>query len=152
MHEKVVARLEREGLTLPPAPRPVAAYVPAVVVGNLVFSSGQLPIKDGKLVYTGKLPQDLSVEDGYQACRLAALNALAAVAGVVDLDLVQRVVRVGGFVQSAPGFGEQPKVVNGASELLGAVFGDRGQHARAAVGVSELPLNAAVEVEILVSL
>jgi enamine deaminase RidA (YjgF/YER057c/UK114 family) len=124
--------------------------VPALRSGDLVFSSGQLPIVDGALVATGKLGDGITAEQGYQLARTCAINALAAVGGVVDLDSVVRVVKVVGFVASDPSFSGQPGVVNGASELLGDVFGDAGRHARSAVGVAVLPLDAPVEVEIVV--
>lgn len=152
MHDRVRARLEKEGLILPEAPQPVAAYIPSIRSGNLAFSSGQLPIRGGKLQFTGRLTAELSIEEGYEAARLCTLNALAALAGVVDLDQIVRVVRVGGFVQSDVTFHDQPKVVNGASELLRAVFDDQGQHVRTAVGVAALPLDAACEIEVVVAL
>lgn len=143
-------RLKELGLVLPEAPKPVAAYVPSVRTGNLVFVAGQIALKDGKLAWTGRLGRDLSVESGQAAARQCALNALAVVkAEVGSLDAVKRVVRVGVFVASADGFTDQPKVANGASELLQAVFGDNGRHARAAVGVNELPLGSPVEVELI---
>ncbi len=148
----VRARLESLGLTLPPVPKPVAAYVPAVRVGDLVFVSGQLPFHEGKLVATGLVPTAVSVEEAYQACRVAVLNALAAVAMVADLDQVSQVVRVGGFVAAASDFQDHPKVVNGASDLLREIWQQAGQHARAAVGVSSLPLGASVEIELVVRL
>lgn len=147
---KIEARLAELGISLPPVAKPVAAYVPAVRAGRFVYTSGQLPMVDGKLAYQGKLGADLSVEDGYQAARICALNALAAVQAVAgSLDRVERIVKVVGFVASAPGFNDQPKVVNGASELLGEIFGEAGRHARSAVACNELPLNAAVEVELV---
>ena len=144
-------RLAELGITLPTPPKPVAAYVPAVISGHQIYVSGQLPSQGGQIVYKGKLGRDVSIEDGYQAARLCAINALAVIADAIghDWSKLVRIVRVGGFVASAEGFTDQPKVVNGASELFQAVLGDRGIHARAAVGVSELPLGAAVEVEIL---
>lgn len=143
-------RLEELGIALPEAPRPVAAYVPAVRCGNLLFTSGQIALRDGTVVYRGKVGRELSEEEGYAAARLCALNSLAvARAELGSLDLVRRVVKVVGYVNSAPGFTAQPRVLNGASELLAAVFGDAGRHARAAVGVSELPLDSAVEVEMV---
>lgn len=148
----VTARLRALGLSLPPVPKPVAAYVPAVRVGHLVFTSGQLPFQDGQLVSMGPVPSRASIEDAYQACRVAVLNALAAVAMVADLDQVQRVVRIGGFVASEDGFHDQPKVVNGASDLLREIWQEAGQHARTAVGVSALPLGASVEIELVVEL
>lgn len=146
-------RLLELGIALPEPPKPVAAYIPAVTFGHLVFISGQLPSVAGQVKYAGKIGADLTPEEGYQAARLCAINALSVLAGEVgDLERVIRIVRVGGFVNSAPGFTGQPQVINGASELLGAVFGDNGRHARAAVGVNELPLNAAVEVELLAAI
>ncbi|CAJ1579013.1 RidA family protein [[Mycobacterium] wendilense] len=144
------ARLEELGLTLPPVVAPVAAYVPAVRTGNLVYTSGQLPMVDGELPAQGKVGGAVSAEDARELARRCALNALAAVHALVGLDSVTRVVKVVGFVASAPGFNGQPGVVNGASQLLGDVFGDAGAHARSAVGVSELPLDAPVEVELIV--
>jgi enamine deaminase RidA (YjgF/YER057c/UK114 family) len=129
---------------------PLASYVPAVRTGNLVYTSGQLPIEGGKLAGTGKVGGEISPEEGKALARICALNALAAVGSVVDIDAVARVVKVVGFVASAPGFNGQPGVVNGASDLLAEVFGDNGVHARSAVGVSELPLDAPVEVELIV--
>lgn len=147
---KVAERLTELGLTLPAVPAPVAAYVPAVRTGSHIYTSGQLPLVEGKLGVTGLLGADVSAETGYEQARIAGLNALAAVASVVDLDDVVRIVKAVGFVASAPGFTGQPAVVNGASELFGAVFGDAGNHARSAVGVAVLPLNAPVEVELIV--
>ena len=129
---------------------PLAAYVPAVRTGNLVYTAGQLPMDGGKLVVTGKVGADVTPEDGKALARVCALNALAAVHSLVGIDSVTRVVKVVGFVASAPGFNGQPGVINGASELFGEVFGDAGAHARSAVGVSELPLDAPVEVEVIV--
>jgi enamine deaminase RidA (YjgF/YER057c/UK114 family) len=145
----VLDKLASLGIQLPAAPKAVANYVPAVVAGNTVIVSGQLPMKDGALASKGYLGKDVSVEDGYAAARQCAINGLAALAGVIDgdFDRVKQVVRVGGFVASASGFTDQPKVINGASDFLVEVFGEAGRHARAAVGVSELPLGAAVEVE-----
>lgn len=150
----VAARLRELGLTLPPVAAPVAAYVPAVRSGSLVWTSGQLPFVDGALAATGLVgdgPDDVSPELAKGLARAAALNALAAVADVTgDLDAVVRVVKVVGFVASAPGFTGQPQVVNGASELLGEVLGAAGVHARSAVGVAALPLGSPVEVELVV--
>lgn len=143
-------RLAQLGLTLPAVAKPLAAYVPAVRTGNLVYTSGQLPSVDGALTHAGKVGAEVTPEDAKIAARTCALNALAAVHGLVGVDAVTRVVKVVGFVASAPGFNGQPGVVNGASELLGEVFGDAGVHARSAVGVSELPLDAPVEVELIV--
>ena len=141
------------GLSLPTAAAPVAAYVPAVKSGNLVFTAGQLPAVDGKLVKEGKVGRDVTAEDAKELAQICALNALAAISLVADLDQIERVVRVGGFVNCAPGFTAIPGVINGASEFLIKIFGDvNGKHARTAVGVAELPLNAPVEVEVIVQL
>jgi len=147
-------KLKEMGLTLPAPPKPVAAYVPAVVTGDgYVYTSGQIPFAGGELVYKGKLGRDLDEAQGYAAAQLCALNCLGAVkAAVGSLARVEKVVKVVGFVASAPGFNAQPKVVNGASELLGKLFGAAGEHARSAVGVAELPLDAAVEVEMVVKI
>jgi enamine deaminase RidA (YjgF/YER057c/UK114 family) len=156
MAGRVATRLAELGLELPAVATPVAAYVPAVLDGDHVWTSGQLPMVDGKLAATGKVGDGDALVDPAEAARLArvcALNALAAVQSVIgDLDLVARVVKVVGFVASDPAFTGQPKVINGASELLGEVFGERGAHARSAVGVAVLPLDAPVEVEVVVSL
>jgi enamine deaminase RidA (YjgF/YER057c/UK114 family) len=143
-------RLAELGLTLPAVAAPVAAYVPAVRTGDLVYTSGQLPMVEGSLARTGKVGADVTPEEGKELARTCALNALAAIDALVGLDSVKRVVKVVGFVASADGFTGQPGVVNGASELLGAVFAEAGQHARSAVGVAELPLGAPVEVELIV--
>jgi enamine deaminase RidA (YjgF/YER057c/UK114 family) len=144
------AKLVELGISLPDVVAPLAAYVPAVRTGNLVYTSGQVPMESGALAAVGKVGADVSPEDGKALARVCALNALAAVHSLVGVDAVTRVVKVVGFVASAPGFSGQPGVINGASELLGEVFGDAGAHARSAVGVSELPLNAPVEVELIV--
>lgn len=146
----VSARLGQLGLVLPQVAAPLAAYVPAVRTGKLIYTSGQLPIEGGKLVRSGKVGAEVSPEDGKALARICALNALAAVASLVGIDAVVQVVKVVGFVASAPGFNGQPGVVNGASDLFAEVFGDRGAHARSAVGVSDLPLDAPVEVELIV--
>jgi enamine deaminase RidA (YjgF/YER057c/UK114 family) len=141
------------GLSLPTAASPVAAYVPAVKSGNFIFTAGQLPVVDGKLVKEGKVGNDVTAEDAKELAQICALNALAAISLVADLDQVERVVRVGGFVNCAPGFTAIPGVVNGASELLIKIFGDlNGKHTRVAVGVFELPLNSPVEIEIIFEL
>ena len=145
-------RLAALGITLPPVAAPVAAYAPAVRSGTLVYTSGQLPFVDGALTATGKVGADVSAEQAKDLARSCALNALAAVHALVGIDAVVRVVKVVGFVASAPGFTGQPGVLNGASELLGEVFGEEGVHARSAVGVAELPLDAPVEVELIVEL
>ncbi len=144
------ARLSELGIELPEVVTPLAAYVPAVRTGNLVYTSGQVPITAGQVEATGKVGADVTPEVGKAMARVCALNALAAVNSLVGIDAVTRVVKVVGFVASAPGFNGQPGVVNGASELFGEVFGDAGAHARSAVGVSELPLNVPVEVELIV--
>ena len=145
-----LARLAELGLELPPVVPPVAAYVPAVRTGDLVFTSGQLPMAGGVMAQTGLVGGLVSAEQAKDLARTCALNALAAVDALVGLDSVVRVVKVVGFVASAPGFTGQPGVVNGASELLGEVFGEAGVHARSAVGVAALPLDAPVEVELVV--
>jgi enamine deaminase RidA (YjgF/YER057c/UK114 family) len=143
-------RLDELGLTLPPVAAPVASYLPAVRSGQHVFTSGQLPMVEGKLAAVGKVGAEVSPEEGRELAARCALNALAAVDALVGLEAVVRIVKVVGFVASAEGFTGQPGVVNGASELLGDVFGAAGQHARSAVGVAELPLGAPVEVELVV--
>ena len=143
-------RLKELGLQLPTLTKPVAAYVPAIVTGNLVFTAGQLPFVDGKLEATGKVGAEVTAEDAAKLARTCVLNALAAASSVIgSLDRVTRIVKVVGFVASTPDFTGQPGVVNGASELLGEVFGEPGQHARSAVGVASLPLDAPVEVELI---
>jgi enamine deaminase RidA (YjgF/YER057c/UK114 family) len=141
------ARLAELGYEVPPAVAPVAAYVPAVRTGQHVYVSGQLPFVDGQLLATGKCGDTVSTEDAKKLAERCALNLLGAVNALVGLDSVVKVVKIVGFVASAPGYTDQPEVVNGASELLGKVFGEAGQHARSAVGVAELPRNAPVEVE-----
>ncbi|TQF74963.1 RidA family protein [Rhodococcus spelaei] len=143
------ARLAELRIELPPVAAPVAAYVPAVQTGNLVYTSGQLPFVDGELQLTGKVGGAVDAESANLAARTCALNALAAIDALVGLDSVVRIVKVVGFVASADGFTGQPGVVNGASQLIGEVFGDAGVHARSAVGVAELPLGAPVEVEVI---
>ena len=145
-------RLTELGIRLPPVAAPVASYVPAVRSGNLVFTSGQLPFVDGGLRRTGKVGGSVDIEEAAADAKLCILNALAAVDDLVGLDSVVRIVRVVGYVASAEGFTGQPRVVNGASELLGKIFGPAGEHARSAVGVAELPMNSPVEVELTVEL
>ncbi len=148
---KTLERLAELGLELPEIATPAGAYVPALRTGDYVYTSGQLPVVDGKLPATGHLGTDVDLDIGYQLARTAGLNALAAIAGVIgDLDNVVRVVKVTGFVNSADDFTQQPAVINGVSELFGEIFGDRGQHARSAVGVNTLPLGTPVEVEVIV--
>ncbi len=149
MAGKIDARLKQLGITLPDAPAPAANYVPAVRSGNLLFVSGQLPMEGGKAQFVGKLGREFQTADGQKAARLCALNIVAQLRAALggDLDRVKRVVRVAGFVNAVPDFVEQPQVVNGASDVLGEIFGEAGKHARAAVGVSSLPRGVAVEVE-----
>lgn len=147
----IVTRLADMGIELPPAAAPVASYVPVVVEGGLAFVSGQLPFIDGKLV-TGKLGTELGLERGIQAARACALMILAQMEAADLLDRVTRVVKLGGFIACAPDFTDQPKVANGASDLMVEVFGDAGRHARSAVGVPVLPLGAAVEVDAILAL
>ncbi len=147
----VEARLKSHGHEIPPAPAAVGNYVPALKTGSLVLTSGQLPTVGKEVVFTGKVGHDVTEEQGRHAARLCALNALAQIKAVIgSLDRVVRVVRVEGYVQSAAGFSRQPAVVNGASDLIAEAFGEFGKHTRIAVGVSELPLNAAVELALWV--
>src|SRR5438309_14765 len=142
-------RLQELGLTLPDAPPPAGNYVPAVQVGNLIFASGQIAIMSGQLLVKGKLGRDVSIEQGQEAARRALLNILAAVRSCTGtLDAVKRIVKLNGWVASAEGFGDQSQVVNEASRLLEEIFGEAGKHARAAIGVAELPLGAPVELEL----
>jgi len=146
----VEERIRELGFVLPSPPKPAGAYVPGVVTGGILFVSGQTGTVDGSLVYSGKLGQEVSTEDGYKSAQIAVLNCLAEAKAVLeDLERISRIVKVTGFVASAPGFGKQPMVVNGASELLVSIFGDRGKHSRSAVGVAELPFGAPVEVELI---
>ena len=143
-------RLRELGIELPPAPQPLASYVPVSLSGGLAYVSGQVPMSDGKPMWTGRLGENLDVAEGAAAAKRCALQALAAIRSELgSLDRVKRIVRVGVFVVSAPGFTDQPKVANGASDLLVEVFGEASRHARVAVGVSELPLGSPVEVEVL---
>ena len=149
----IQSKLAELGLTLPVTAAPVAAYVPAVRTGNLVFTAGQLPLVDGKIPFVGKVGSDVTPEQAKDMAQICALNALAAISLVADIDQIERVVRVGGFVNGIPGFFAIPAVINGASELLIKLFGEvNGKHARTAIGVAELPLNAPVEVEMVVQL
>ncbi|GLY05205.1 MULTISPECIES: RidA family protein [Actinoplanes] len=143
------AKLAELGLTLPTVVPPLASYVPAVQSGNHVYVSGQLPMVDGKLQLTGKVGAEVTAEQGTDLARICALNALAAIDALVGLGRVVKIVKVTGFVASAPGFTGQPAVINGASNLFGEVLGEQGRHARSAVGVAELPLGAPVEVEVI---
>ncbi|MCG8401455.1 MAG: RidA family protein [Firmicutes bacterium] len=150
---KPSAKIADLGLTLPEAPRPLAAYVAGVVEDGWIYISGQLPFWAGELKYTGKVGAGVTIEEGYAAARICALNGLAVAAELAGgIDGIKRVVKVTGFVNSAAGFTGQPAVINGASELIGEIFGENGRHARAAVGVNELPLDAAVEVEMIIKM
>ena len=143
--------LTRLGLVLPSAPKPLATYIPACLAGDLLFVSGVLPFRDGNLSMTGRLGSELTVEQGYEAARLALLNGLAIIKQELgSFDRMKRIVRLTGHVASAPGFGDQPAVVNGASDLLVELFGERGRHARLALGAAELPIHAPVELELIV--
>ena len=143
-------KLIQLGITLPAPPKPVATYVPAVQAGDLLFLSGVIPFRNGKLTVEGKLGRDLTVEQGYEAARIALLNALAIVRSEIGtLDRVRKVVRLVGHVASAEGFVQQPAVINGASDLLVRIFDDAGRHARVAIGAAELPLNSPIELELI---
>ncbi len=150
---KPTERLKELNLQIPPVPKPVAAFIPAKRIGSQVFTSGQLPFVQGKLQYPGKVGAEVSVNEGYEAAKLCGLNCLGAIVGEIgDLNLIKRVAQVKVFVNSAPGFIQQPQVANGASELLLKVFEENGTHVRTAVGVAELPLNSSVEVEMVVEI
>ena len=145
-------RAKSIGITIPKAATPVGSYVPAVQAGQLLFVAGQGSMREAGPVFKGKVGRDLTVNDAYEAAKLAALNCLAATKSVLGtLDRVERVVKVNGYVNSAPGFADQAKVMNGASDVLVKIFGEKGRHARTSVGVSELPLNIAVEVEVVLA-
>ena len=150
---KVESRINELKLLLPDAPKPVAAYIPAKQTGKLVFTAGQLPMVSGELISKGLLGQDVEIDEANKAARICTLNALAAIKGVIgDLDRIKQIVRVVGYVASVPTFTQQPAVVNGASELLLEIFGENGKHARSAVGMAVLPLNASVEIELTVEI
>ncbi|MBS5998440.1 MULTISPECIES: RidA family protein [Corynebacterium] len=146
------ARLRELGYELPGVAKPLASYVPAVRVGDQVWTSGQLPLVEGALPLTGKVGAELTTEQAQEQARIAALNALAAIDAEVGLDNVSRVVKIVGFVASDPAYADQPVVINGASDFIGEVFGDAGKHARSAVGVAALPKNAPVEIELIVEI
>ena len=148
----VRAKLAELGLTLPVAAKPVAAYVPAIRTGNLVFTAGQLPLVNGEMAGTGKVGGEVSVEEAKKLAEICALNCLAAVETVADVNKIIKVVRVVGYVNGIAGFSTQPAVVNGASELYLHIWGEAGKHARSAVGIAELPLNAPVEIELTVEI
>ena len=144
-------KLKELGLSLPPAPKPVASYIPTLIISDFLFTSGTLPLKDGKVAYTGKMGEkNNTIEIGYEASKIATLNSLSAAKEALgSLSKIKRLVKVTGYVNSSPGFTDQPKVINGASDLLVSVFGESGKHVRSAIGVSELPLNALVEIEFI---
>jgi enamine deaminase RidA (YjgF/YER057c/UK114 family) len=143
-------RLKEMGIELPPAPNPLGSYIPAVRTGNLVFVSGMLPLKDGKLLHRGKVGSEVTVEEAREAARTAAVNALSVLkAHTGGLDKVRRCVKVSGYIASSPGFTEQPMVLNAASDLMAEVFGEAGRHARAAIGVPVLPMDSPVEIEFI---
>lgn len=147
----ILEKLQRLGVELPQAPRPVGSYVPACQAGDLIFVSGVLPFQEGKILQPGKVGRDLTVEQGAANARVAVINALAILQQTVgDLSRIMRIVRMTGHVASAEGFGDQPAVINGASDFLVEVFGDRGRHARLALGAFELPLHAPIELEVIV--
>jgi enamine deaminase RidA (YjgF/YER057c/UK114 family) len=149
--KKIEIIVKELGLEIPEAPKPVAAYIPAKQTGKLVFTAGQLPMVNGELISKGLLGQDVEIDEANKAARICTLNALAAIKGVIgDLDRIKQIVRVVGYVASVPAFTQQPAVVNGASELLLEIFGENGKHARSAVGMAVLPLNASVEIELTV--
>ena len=144
-------KIKKMGIEIPEAAKPLAAYIPALKVGNLIMTSGQVPVVNGVIKFLGKVGKDLSEEEGKEAAKLCAINCLSAVKSVIgNLDKIKRVVKLTVFVNSAENFTAQPKVANGASEFIVEIFGDSGKHARSAVGVSELPLNSAVEIEMTV--
>lgn len=150
---KMEKKLNEMGIIVPDVPKPAASYIPAVQTGNLVFTAGQGCKKNGVLVYKGKLGHDLNVKEGYEAARISIVNCLAILKGHLgDLDRIKRIVKLLGFVASAPGFDQQPYVINGASELLITVFGEKGKHARSAIGVNELPFGTPVEIEMIVEI
>ena len=146
-------KIKHLGLSLPVAPKPLAAYIPALQVDNLVFTAGQLPSIDGELKFKGKVGAEVNDTDGSKAAEICALNCLSVIKSVIgDLDLVERIIKLTVFVNSADGFSSQPKIANGASELIVKIFGESGKHVRSAVGVNELPLNAPVEIEMIVKI
>ncbi|MEJ2195395.1 MAG: RidA family protein [Ignavibacteriaceae bacterium] len=144
-------KIKELGFEVPQTPKPLAAYTPAVQVGDMVYTSGQVPIKEGELKYAGKIGADLTVEEGQKAAEICALNGLSAIKSVInDLEKIEQIIKVTVFVNSATGFTDQPKVANGASEMLTKIFGEAGRHVRSAVGVNELPIDSAVEIEMIV--
>ncbi|OWZ83966.1 RidA family protein [Natranaerobius trueperi] len=148
---KVEQKLQSLGIELPEPPKPVASYVPTAKTGNLVFVSGQLPLVSGDLKYEGKVGEDVSLEEGIEAAKQCTINCLSVIKGEIgDLDKITKIVKLTGYVSSATNFNKQPQVINGASDFIGEVFEKKGEHSRAAVGVSELPLNSPVEIEMIV--
>jgi len=144
-------KIKELGYILPETPKPLAAYIPAIKTGDYVYTSGQVPFAEGELKYAGKIGFDLSIEEGQKAAELCALNALSAIKSVIgDLNKIEQIIKVTVFVNSADAFTDQPKVANGASEFLGKIFGEAGKHVRSAVGVNELPVDSAVEIEMIV--
>jgi len=144
-------KIEELGFEIPDAPKPLAAYIPALIVDKLVFTAGQLPMEKGVLNFKGKLGADIDDDEGRRAAEICALNCLSVIKSVIgDLERIEQVVKLTVFVNSAAGFTGQPKIANGASELIGKIFGDKGKHVRSAVGVNELPLNSPVEIEMIV--
>jgi enamine deaminase RidA (YjgF/YER057c/UK114 family) len=144
-------KLNELGIEIPEAPKPLASYIPVTRTGNLVFTAGQIPMKNGELIYKGKVGKDISLENGINAAELCTINCLSVIKSLIgNLDNIKRIVKVTVFVNSADGFSDQPKVANGASDLLVNVFGDNGKHVRSAVGVNELPIDCAVEIEMIV--
>lgn len=148
---KIKEKLKELGYELPACPAPVAAYLPVQKCGRIIYASGQTAWVDGELKYAGKVGGDVSIEEAYESAKLSAINCLSAIDTIADLDRI-RIVRVTGFVNAVPDFGDQPKVVNGASELLEKLYGENGRHARSAIGIGSLPTNASVEVEIIAEL
>ncbi len=148
---KIEHKIKELGLILPEAPKPVAEYIPAKKIGNLVFTSGQGPIKNGKFIYVGKIGGEVSLKEGYESARICAINCLAAIKSVIgSLDKIDEIVKVKGYVNSTSDFYRQPEVINGASELIVKIFGEKGKHARSALGTSVLPGNIPVELEMIV--
>jgi enamine deaminase RidA (YjgF/YER057c/UK114 family) len=146
----IETKIKELGIELPPAPVPIGAYIPVLRVENLIYTSGMLPVKDGKLLYNKEIGGIFNnIEYGYEAARLCALNALSAINQVIPIDNIERIIKVTGYINSAKLFTEHPKVINGASDFLVQVFGENGKHVRSAVGVSELPLGASVELEVI---
>lgn len=149
----IEARLDELGIILPVPPKPAGSYMPVVKTGKLLFVSGQIPMKEGKVIFLGKIPDNISIEDAQKAARLCIINALAQLnTELGTLDKISRIVKVSGFVNSTQDFVEQPKIINAASDLLFDIFGDKGKHSRIAVGVASLPLNSAVEIDLIVEI